>query len=53
MRLLYRFYDIDAGQIFIDGQDISEMRINDLRSQMAIVPQNCVLLNETVMYKIA
>ena len=38
MRLLYRFYDIDAGQIFIDGQDISQMKIYDLRSQIAIVP---------------
>lgn len=38
MRLLYRFYDIDAGQIFIDGKDISQMRITDLRSQIAIVP---------------
>ena len=32
MRLLYRFYDIDGGQILIDGQDISKMRIDDLRS---------------------
>ena len=38
MRLLYRFYDIDEGHIFIDGQDISKMRINDLRSMIAIVP---------------
>lgn len=38
MRLLYRFYDIDAGQILIDGHDITQMRVNDLRSQIAIVP---------------
>ena len=38
MRLLYRFYDIDEGQILIDGQDISQMKISDLRSQIAIVP---------------
>ena len=38
MRLLYRFYDIDEGQILIDGQDISKMRVNDLRSKIAIVP---------------
>lgn len=52
MRLLYRFYDIDDGQILIDGQDISQMRLNDLRSQIAIVPQDCVLFNDTVMYNI-
>ena len=38
MRLLYRFYDIDDGQILIDGQDIKLMKINDLRSMIAIVP---------------
>ena len=53
MRLLYRFYDIDAGQIFIDGQDIAEMRLYDLRSQIAIVPQDCVLFNDSIMYNIA
>ncbi len=53
MRLLYRFYDIDAGQIFIDGQDISELKLTDLRAQIAIVPQDCVLFNDTIMYNIA
>lgn len=38
MRLLYRFYDIDEGHILVDGQDITRMRIKDLRSQIAIVP---------------
>ena len=52
MRLLYRFYDIDEGQIFIDGQDITTMKVNDLRSMIAIVPQDCVLFNETIMYNI-
>ena len=53
MRLLYRFYDIQSGQILIDGQDISKMGISDLRSNIAIVPQDCVLFNDTVMYNIA
>lgn len=38
MRLLYRFYDIDEGHILVDGQDITRMKIKDLRSQIAIVP---------------
>jgi ABC-type multidrug transport system fused ATPase/permease subunit len=38
MRLLYRFYEIDAGTILIDGADVSQMKIKDLRSQIAIVP---------------
>ncbi len=38
MRLLYRFYDIKEGQILIDGQDIRDMTLKDLRSHIAIVP---------------
>lgn len=53
MRLLYRFYDISEGQILIDGHDISQMGIEDLRSHIAIVPQDCVLFNDSVMYNIA
>ena len=52
VRLLYRFYDIEEGQILIDGVDVSQMKINDLRSMIAIVPQDCVLFNDTVMYNI-
>jgi len=53
MRLLYRFYDITDGQILIDGQDIKQMRTEELRSNIAIVPQDCVLFNDTVAYNIA
>jgi ABC-type multidrug transport system fused ATPase/permease subunit len=37
----------------VDGQDITKMKIDDLRSNIAIVPQDCVLFNDTVMYNIA
>jgi ABC-type transport system involved in Fe-S cluster assembly fused permease/ATPase subunit len=40
MRLLYRFYETIEGQIFVDGQDISKMKTSDLRSNIAIVPQD-------------
>lgn len=40
MRLLYRFYNTVEGQIFVDGQDISKMKTSDLRSHIAIVPQD-------------
>ena len=53
MRLLYRFYDTDQGEIFIDGQNIKKMKIDDLRSNIAIVPQDCVLFNDTALYNIA
>ena len=53
MRLLYRFYEVDQGEIHVDGQDITNMKIDDLRSNIAIVPQDCVLFNDTVAYNIA
>lgn len=53
MRLLYRLYDVTDGQILIDGQDISKMKLADLRSNIAIVPQDCVLFNDTLLYNIA
>lgn len=53
MRLLYRFYEISEGQILIDGEDITQMHVNDLRRNIAIVPQDCVLFNDTIRYNIA
>jgi ABC-type multidrug transport system fused ATPase/permease subunit len=53
MRLLYRFYDISEGKILVDGQDISKMLLDDLRSNIGIVPQDCVLFNDTILYNIA
>jgi len=53
MRLLYRFYELDHGQILIDGIPIKQMRTKDLRSKIAIVPQDCVLFNDTMKYNIA
>ena len=53
MRLLYRFYDINCGQILIDGQDIQNIKIKDLRNNIGIVPQDCVLFNDSIKYNIA
>lgn len=53
MRLLYRFYDVQEGQILIDGQDISQLKTTDLRKHIAIVPQDCVLFNDTAAYNIS
>ncbi|HEY9109374.1 MAG TPA: ABC transporter ATP-binding protein/permease [Roseateles sp.] len=52
-RLLYRFYDIDGGQIRIDGQDIRAVTQQSLRRAIGIVPQDTVLFNDTVAYNIA
>jgi len=51
-RLLYRFYDISAGRILIDGQDIRDVTQDSLRASVGIVPQDTVLFNDTIGYNI-
>ena len=52
-RLLFRFYDVNAGRISIDAQDIREVTQQSLRQAIGIVPQDTVLFNDTVAYNIA
>src|SRR5690606_17308524 len=52
-RLLFRFYDPWAGRVLIDGQDIRQVTQESLRRHIGIVPQDSVLLNETIGYNIA
>ena len=52
-RLLYRFYDVGAGRITIDGQEISAVTQASLRQAIGIVPQDTVLFNDTIAYNIA
>lgn len=51
--LLPRFYDIEIGSIRIDGHDIREIKLKDLRSLMGIVSQESILFNDTVFNNIA
>lgn len=52
-RLLLRFSDIQAGQIIIDGQDISTVRQDDLRERIAYVPQEPLLFHRSIRENIA
>lgn len=52
-RLLFRFYDPQAGRILIDGQDIAQVTQASLRAKIGIVPQDTVLFNDTIGYNIA
>lgn len=47
-RLLYRFYDVDNGQILIDQQNIKTATLHSLRKAIAIVPQDTVLFNSSI-----
>ena len=51
-RLLYRFYDVQAGNILIAGQDIRTVTQASVRRAIGIVPQDTVLFNDTVAYNI-
>lgn len=51
--MLPRFYDPSQGQILIDGTDIRELRLHDLRDLMGIVTQESILFNDTVYGNIA
>ena len=51
-RLIFRFYDPQAGRILIDGQDIAQVTQASLRSVIGIVPQDSVLFNDTIGYNI-
>ncbi len=46
--LLPRFYDVEQGAILIDGINIKEYRLKDLRALMGIVTQEAVLFNDTI-----
>ncbi len=52
-RLLFRFYDANAGAILIDGQDLREVTQDSLRRSIGVVPQDTVLFNDTIYYNIA
>jgi ATP-binding cassette subfamily B protein len=48
LKLLFRFYDVDSGQILIDGQNIATVSQQSLRSVLGIVPQDTVLFNQSI-----
>ena len=51
--LVPRFYDPDAGSIQLDGIDIRDIRLQNLRSHIALVSQDVVLFNDTLAHNIA
>ena len=53
VKLLLRFYDIDSGKITIDGQDISKVRLESLRAQIAYIPQDPGLFHRSIYDNIA
>ena len=52
-RLVPRFYDVDAGRVLIDGADVRELKLGDLRDAVAIVFEDTFLFTDTVRANIA
>jgi ATP-binding cassette, subfamily B, heavy metal transporter len=53
LKLLFRFYDPEAGTVSIDGQDLRGVTQDSLREALGLVPQDVVLFNDTIRYNIA
>lgn len=51
-RLLFRFYDIQQGDILLNGQSIAKVTQESLRQAIGIVPQDTVLFNDSILYNI-
>jgi ABC-type multidrug transport system fused ATPase/permease subunit len=51
--LLLRFYDIESGEILIDGKSINDFDLENLRGNMSIVPQDVILFGGTIKENIA
>ncbi len=51
-KLLFRFYDIQSGQILIDGQDIAKVTQDSLRTTLSLVPQEPILFHRSLLENI-
>ena len=51
--LLLRFYDVNAGEILVDGTNIKNLTLESLRDKIGVVSQDVFLFNDTVRYNIA
>lgn len=52
-RLLFRFYDVDKGQVLIDGVDVRDCTQASLRESLGVVPQDTVMFNDSIRYNLA
>jgi ABC-type multidrug transport system fused ATPase/permease subunit len=52
-KLLMRYYDVDKGEIRINGIDVRDLKLKSLRKSIGLVPQDPVMFNETIKYNIS
>ncbi|KAI0460369.1 ABC transporter-like protein [Xylaria acuta] len=51
-RLMYRYFNCQAGNIRVDGQNVKDVTIDSVRRFIGVVPQDCILFNDTLMYNL-
>ncbi|KAJ4520079.1 ATP-binding cassette-type vacuolar membrane transporter Hmt1 [Exophiala dermatitidis] len=52
MRLIFRYYNPDSGRILVDGIDVQDITLDSLRRFIGVVPQDCNMFNESIMYNL-
>jgi len=52
-RLLFRFYDVDQGRIYVNDQAVDQVTQESLRKSIGVVPQDTVLFNDSIGYNIS
>ena len=52
LRLLFRYYNPGTGQIRVDGRDVNDITIDSLRRNIGVVPQDCNMFNESILYNL-
>ena len=48
INLIPRFYDVNEGEVLVDGMDVKDYRLTDLRKRIGYVPQKAVMFNQTI-----
>ena len=48
INLIPRFYDVSEGEVLVDGMDVKDYRLTDLRKRIGYVPQKAVMFNQTI-----
>ena len=52
LKLLFRFYNVNSGTIYVDDKDVKDVTMKSLRQYIGVVPQDTVLFNASLMYNI-
>ena len=52
MRLLFRYYNPEIGEIRLDGREVGDLTIDSVRQAIGVVPQDCTMFNESIMYNL-